>query len=94
MVKISAISYLNTIPFIFGLKNSNLASEIDFHFDYPANCAERFINKKSDIALIPVASLKHLKNYHIISNYCIGAKREVDTAVSYTHLTLPTIYSV
>ena len=84
MVKISAISYLNTIPFIFGLKNSNLASEIDFHFDYPANCAESFINKKSDIALIPVASLKHLKNYHIISNYCIGANREVDTVCLYS----------
>ena len=44
MIKISAVSYLNTLPFIYGLKQSKLIDTIDLQLDYPAVCADKLIN--------------------------------------------------
>ena len=41
MLKISAVSYLNTIPFIHGLKQSELIKIINLQLDYPSICAEK-----------------------------------------------------
>jgi chorismate dehydratase len=70
--KVSAVSYLNTIPFIYGLKQSKLMDTIDLHLDYPAICADKLINGEVDIALVPVVVIPQLENAYIISDYCFG----------------------
>ena len=42
MIKISAVSYLNTLPFIYGLNNSSLSEIINLNLDYPSICAKIF----------------------------------------------------
>ena len=54
MIRISAVSYLNTIPFIYGLKQSELIDNIDLRLDYPSVCADKLINNEVDLALVPV----------------------------------------
>ena len=54
MVRIAAVSYLNTLPFIYGLKHSRLIDTIDLDLDYPAACAKKLINGDVDLALVPV----------------------------------------
>lgn len=81
MVKISCVSYLNSKPFIFGLQNSEIINEIDLHLDTPADCAQKFNDKLVDIGLVPVAALRGMDDYHIISDYCIGADGEVGSVV-------------
>lgn len=34
MVRIAAVSYLNTLPFVYGLKQSQLVDTIDLNLDY------------------------------------------------------------
>jgi len=81
-IKISAVSYLNTFPFLYGLKNHNNFSEyIDIQKDIPSLCADKLINKEVDIGLIPVAEIRKLHNPYIISNYCIGAVGKVETVL-------------
>lgn len=76
--KITAVSYLNTIPFIYGLRHeSNFAS--DLLLCPPASCADNYLNKNADIALIPAAVVPQLKDAHIITDYCIGAVQAVRT---------------
>jgi chorismate dehydratase len=94
MLKISAVSYLNTIPFIHGLKQSELIKIIDLQLDYPSICAEKLINGIVDLALVPVAVIPKLKEAHIISDYCIGANGAVDTVCLYSDVPIEEIESI
>ena len=92
--KVSAVSYLNTIPFIYGLKQSKLMNIIDLQLDYPAICADKLINGEVDIALVPVVVIPQLENTYIISNYCIGSDGEVDTVCLYSDVPIEEIQTI
>jgi chorismate dehydratase len=80
-IRISAVKYANTYPFIYGLTESGFDKKVILETDHPADCAAKLINRKADIGLIPVASLPLVKEYHIISDYCIGASGNVRTVL-------------
>ena len=94
MVRISAVSYLNTIPFIYGLKQSKLIEIIDLCLDYPAVCAEKLMNGDVDLALVPIVVIPSLKDSHIISDYCIGANGPVDTVCLYSDVPISEIENI
>lgn len=80
-IRISAVKYANTYPFIYGLTESGFDKKVVLETDHPAECAAKLIDGKADIGLIPVAALPLLKEYHIISDYCIGANGNVRTVM-------------
>ena len=80
-IRISAVKYANTYPFIYGLMESGFDKRVILETDHPADCAAKLISGKVDIGLIPVASLPLLNEYHIISDYCIGANGNVRTVM-------------
>ncbi len=59
--------------------HSGILDKIDLILDIPSDCAHRLINNQVDIGLVPVAALLEIPDYHIISNYCIGATGAVDS---------------
>jgi len=77
--KISVISYLNSFPFIYGLRKNNLDKKFEISLHIPSVCADKLILGDVDIALAPVVLMKQLNNVKIISDYCIGANGNVDT---------------
>ena len=78
--RIAAVSYLNTIPFIYGIRHAgNLRAEL--LLTPPALCARNFIAGDADIALLPSAVVPGLKGADLISDFCIGAEEEVRTVV-------------
>jgi chorismate dehydratase len=80
-IRISAVKYANTYPFIYGLTESGFDKKVILEMDHPADCASKLINGKVDIGLVPVAILPLLKEYHIISDYCIGTNGNVRTVM-------------
>lgn len=66
------MSYLNTRPLLFGLKDHPLASSISLQEAYPSKVAAMLLNDEIDIGLVPVAILPKLPEYHLISDFCIG----------------------
>ena len=80
-IRISAVKYANTYPFIYGLMESGFDKKVILETDHPADCAVKLISGRVDIGLIPVATLPLLKEYHIISDYCIGANGNVRTVM-------------
>lgn len=94
MIKIIALSYLNTIPFIYGLKKGQLIDTIDLQMDYPAVCADKLVSGEVDLALVPVVVLPVLKEPHIISDYCIGANGAVETVCLYSDVPICDIASI
>jgi chorismate dehydratase len=79
--KVSAVSFYNTLPLVFGLKNGSLINEIKLTVDNPARCAEKLIEGSADIGLIPVATIPFIKNVNVFSQYCIGATGKVRTVI-------------
>jgi chorismate dehydratase len=80
-IRISAVKYANTYPFMYGLVESGFDKKVLLQTDHPADCAAKLISDKVDIGLIPVAALPLLKEYQIISDYCIGANKNVRTVL-------------
>jgi chorismate dehydratase len=80
-IRISAVKYANTYPFIYGLTESGFDKEVVLETDHPADCAAKLISNSVDIGLIPVAALPSLKEYYIVSDYCIGANGNVRTVL-------------
>ncbi|HLS94142.1 MAG TPA: menaquinone biosynthesis protein [Sphingobacterium sp.] len=78
-ISVSAVSYTNTLPFLQGIRNSEILSEIELSVDYPAECARKVITNEVDMGIIPIAALLDLPTYHIIGDYCIGSDGAVDS---------------
>jgi len=76
---ISAVSYLNTFPFVYGIQQSGHLQDYQLFLDVPAICAERLAKGEADISLVPVGALSDFADYHIVSDYCIGAVKNVFT---------------
>jgi chorismate dehydratase len=84
-IKVSAVSYTNTTPFIYGIKNTSLLNNIDLSLDIPSTCAQKLIDHTVDVGLVPVAALLHIPNYQIISDYCIGATGAVNSVFIFSN---------
>ncbi len=82
-IKISAVSYLNTKPFLFGLEQSKVLEQIDLQLDIPSVCARKLIGEEVDLGLVPVAVIPQIKSPLVISNYCIGTLGAVKTVCIY-----------
>ena len=78
-IRLSAVSYLNTKPFIYGIYRSDLAESVELSLDIPSECAGKLLAQEVDIALTPVAIIPELKEAYLVSDYCIGAIGAVKT---------------
>ncbi len=92
--KISAVNYLNSRPFIYGLENTGIKNEIELQLDIPSTCAKKLEENKVDIGLVPVAILPSLDEYYIVSDYCIGADGEVSSVLLLSDVPLNEITTV
>ncbi|HEY8784267.1 MAG TPA: menaquinone biosynthesis protein [Mucilaginibacter sp.] len=84
-IRISAVSYTNTKPFIYGLQHTAVLQKIELSLDTPSDCAQKLIDNVVDIGLIPVAATLNLKHWQIVSDYCIGATGAVNSVFIFSN---------
>lgn len=89
MISLSAVSYLNTKPFIIGLKRSGLWHKIAISLETPAQTARKLLSGEVQIGLVPVAVIPQLPpQSQLITNYCIGTTGAVKTVCLYSRVPL------
>jgi chorismate dehydratase len=93
-IRISAVKYANTYPFIYGMTETGFDKRVILETDHPADCAEKLINGRVDIGLIPVAAFPMMKEYHIITDFCLGAYGKVRTVMLLSNCPFEDIRSV
>lgn len=93
-LRISAVSYLNTYPFIYGIERSGILKNYHLDVDSPSVCAEKLKSGKADIALAPVAILPQLPYYEILTDYCIGCNGAVKSVMLFSEIPLPEIKNI
>jgi len=80
-IKISAITYLNTKPFLYGLQHSSILDSIELSLDVPSVCADKVKEGIVDIGIIPVAEIPEIEGANIVTDFCIACSGKVRTVV-------------
>ncbi len=93
-IKVGAVSYSNTKPLIYGFENGVMQHDIDLIVDYPSNIAQLFLEKKIDIALLPIAVIKNIASPILFSSYCIGAKNNVASVALFSKVPMEEIEAI
>lgn len=90
-VKVAAVSYLNTKPLLYGFRDHKVMRMMELSMDYPAKIARQLVDGEVDVALVPVAIIPKLKEYHIIADFCIGAEGPVSSVCLFSEVPLTAI---
>ncbi|MCK9618035.1 MAG: menaquinone biosynthesis protein [Lentimicrobiaceae bacterium] len=93
-VRISAISYLNTLPFVYGLTHYFDGDSIELQLEVPSVSAQKMILKQAEIGLLPVAALPLLSDEYRILDYCIGTRDKVNTVLLLSNVPLQSIKTI
>ncbi len=94
-IKVGAVSYLNTKPLLYGIKQSaELMEQIELVEDYPSKIAAMLVEGTIDVGLVPVAIIPRLKEWHIVTDYCIGADGDVASVCLFSDVPIEKIEKV
>lgn len=93
-IKVGAVNYINTKPLIRGFEQGMMKEEIELLINYPSRIAAELISNEIEIGLVPVAVIPQLKEYHIISDYCIGAVGCVASVCLFSDVPLQNIKTI
>lgn len=93
-ITISAVSYLNTKPFLFGIEKVMNKNDIELSVDIPSECANKVINGRADVGLVPVAVLPLLKGYRVITEFGIAANGKVASVLLFANCDLHNISEI
>ncbi len=78
--KIAAVSYLNTIPFVYGIEHAHLL-RAGLLLAPPSHNVAAYLSGEADIALIPSGAIADLSDAEIVTSYCLGARKPVRTVM-------------
>ena len=59
-LRVTAVSYLNTKPFLYGIFQSDIQHQIELTLDIPSVCAAKLKSGEADMGLVPVAIIPEL----------------------------------
>lgn len=93
-IRVGAVSYLNTLPLVHGIRQSGLMDCIILKEEYPSKIAAALVADEIDIGLIPVAVIPSLKTPYIITDYCIGTLGEVASVAIFSEVPMEEIRSI
>ena len=93
-IKISAITYLNTKPFLYGITHSPLMNSIKLSLDVPSVCADKLKAGTVDIGIIPIAVMPEIEGANILTNYCIASSGKVRTVVLVSQVPLEKVKTI
>ena len=93
-IRVGAVSYLNTKPLLFGIKQEPFINQIELIEDYPAQIAQKLINDEIDVGLIPVAAILWLSESSIVTEYCIGSDGAVASVCIFSEVPIQEVEKV
>ena len=93
-IRVGAVSYLNTKPLIYGFQHGIMAESVELQIYFPSKIASMLLEDKIDIGLIPISIIPEMKEYYIISDYCIGCDGEVASVCLFSEVPLNAIEKI
>jgi chorismate dehydratase len=77
--RVCAVSYLNTVPLIWGIENGAQRDVFDMTYALPSACADQLASGEADIGIVPVIEMARQKLDYFPSTgiACRGAVRSI-----------------
>jgi chorismate dehydratase len=98
LLRISAISFLNTAPLMWDFENGDSAArlrqEFEIGYTIPSHCARQLKEGSADIGIIPVAAYTDIPDLAIVPDVAIAAKDKVRSILLISKVPLEKIRSV
>jgi len=91
---VAAVSYLNTKPLLYGIHHHPVIEQIELVEDYPSAIAAMLAEGSVDLALIPVAATMRLKEWHLVTDTCIGCEGPVASVCIFSEVPIDEIEHV
>lgn len=93
-IRLGVINYLNVKPLLYGIQHSPVVNDIEIIETFPAKLAQMLVADEVDAGIVPVAIIPHLKQYHIVSNYCIGCDGPVASVCLFSEVPIDRVQKV
>ena len=79
VLRVAAVSYLNTLPLVWGFLHGAQRRAVDLSFSVPAECADRLARGDADLGIIPCAELDRIgvATLRDVGIACRGAVRSI-----------------
>lgn len=87
---VTAVSYLNTVPFVYGMQARAIES-INLSLDVPSECARKILQQEVDFGLAPCGILPLMSKNYLPMDYCIAAEGNVQSVMLYSKVPLDAI---
>lgn len=92
-IRVGAVSYLNSVPLIWGMLRGDEQSAVDLSFSIPSVCASEVARGLTDIGLVPVAEIAR-QGLDILADVGIVARGAVRSILLISRVPWPKIRSL
>jgi chorismate dehydratase len=93
-LRISAISYLNTVPLMWDFEHGTSGADFDISYTVPSACAAALKEGKADIGIIPAAAYTQIPDLVVLPGVAIAARRPVRSILLVSKVPLNEIRTV
>ena len=93
-MRISAISYLNTVPLMWDFEHGRADPSFKLSYTIPSNCARELENGTADIGIIPAAGYATIPGLSILPGVAIASRQAVRSILLVSSKPLDQIRSV
>jgi len=94
LMRISAISYLNTAPLMWDFEHGDAGKLFEICYTIPSQCAAELEEGTADIGIIPAAAYATIPNLAILPGVAIASKQTVRSILLISHKPLDQIRTV
>jgi chorismate dehydratase len=94
LLRISAISYLNTVPLMWDFEHAAASAGYDICYTIPSACAHALAANQADIGIIPAAAYTTIPDLAIIPEVAIAARRAVRSILLVSRIPLENVRTV
>jgi chorismate dehydratase len=93
-LRISAISYLNTVPLMWDFEHGTAGADFDIQYTVPSSCAAALLAGQADIGIIPAAAYTEIPDLAVLPGVAIAARRPVRSILLLSKVSLDKIASI
>jgi len=79
---------------LYGVVRSQLMQRIELIEEYPSRIADMLLKGSIDVGLVPVSIIPKLNEWHIVTDYCIGANGDVASVCMFSEVPVEKIERV
>lgn len=93
-LRISAISYLNTVPLMWDFEHGEAARQFEISYTLPSACARALAEGTADIGIIPSAAYASIPGLQIIPDVAIASRRAVRSILLVSQIPIDLVRTV